>query len=81
MTIQDKKAGRLFDWNSWKDSGYYDDWDFSFARIIVTLKDPVCNESHHGLKFETVADLREKEDSDYTHQNKVGWELLQCWVA
>jgi len=61
LTIQDKKVGWLFGWNSWEDIEY--DLDFSFARIFVPLEDSLYNESHHGLKFKTVADLRERQEN------------------
>jgi len=61
LTIQDKKVGWLFGWNSWEDIAY--DLDFSFARVFVPLGDSLYNESHHGLKFKTVADLRERQEN------------------
>lgn len=64
LLINNNKIGWLFGWNSYGDSSYFPDMDFSFARIFLPSKDMPNNlytDYLHGIKFGTISENLDKQ--------------------
>jgi len=63
LDIQGKRVGWLFGWNKYENAEYYQDIDFSFARVLIPTGETLYTASGDGFKFKEVADLLDKQDN------------------